>query len=138
MDLKRWLLAAVGAFVVVFATEFVIHHLWLGEFYKAHAQWWRPEAEMNSMMHLMLLAQIIFAALLPMVYAKGYESGKSGVGQGVRFGVLIGLLMTVPMSLMNYVIYPYPSSLIINWVLGGMVEYILAGAVIGLLYKPAK
>jgi len=138
MNWGKLAVAAVGAFVVIFVTEFVIHHVWLGEFYKAHAQWWRPEAEMNSLIHLMFLAQAIFAVLLSIVYAKGYEADKGGVGQGIRFGLLMGLLWMVPYSLMNFVIYPYPASLIMNWFVGGMIEFFLAGAVIGLLYRPAK
>ena len=136
MNLKRLALAAVGAFVVIFATEFVLHHLCLGEFYKAHAAWWRPEAQMQSMMHLMFLAQAVLAVLLPVVYAKGYEAGKNGLLQGLRFGLLMGLVGMVPYSLSNYVVYPYPSSLIISWFVGGMVEFLLAGLVIGVLYQP--
>ena len=139
MNLKRGLSAIVGAFVTLFATGFVIHHLWLGEFYKAHASWWRPEAEMQSMMPLMLVGQLMMATLLTLVYAKGYEPGKgSGVTQGFRFGVLIGLLLTLPMSLMNYVVYPYPGSLVASWFIGGLVETVLAGTVIGAIYTPAK
>ena len=138
MSLKKWAVATLGAFVVLFASGFVIHHLWLGEFYKANASWWRPEAEMGSMMPLMFTSHLALAALLTVVYAKGYESGKGGIGQGFRFGILMGLLLTVPNSLMNYVIYPYPMSLIVNWLIGGVAELALAGAVIGALYRPAK
>ena len=138
MNLKRFVLATVGAFVTTFVMEFLIHGVWLSPVYKAHAQWWRPEAQMQAMMPLMSLAQLSFALLLTLVYAKGYESGKGGVGQGLRFGLMIGALLTVPNSLMNYVIYPYPSSLIMSWLAAGLLETILAGAVIGALYKPAK
>ena len=93
---------------------------------------------MQAMMPLMFLAQLFSAALLSLVYAKGYEAKKAGVPQGVRFGLLIGALLVVPNSLMSHVIYPYPSSLILSWLVGGMSEVILAGAVIGLLYQPAK
>ena len=138
MNLKRWAMATVGAFVVIFATEFVIHHMWLGEFYHAHASWWRPEAEMQSMMPLRLLAQLIFATLLALVYAKGYERGKGGLGQGFRFGLLVGLFLLLPHTLMTCVVYPYPLFLIQSWFIGGLAEVVLAGLVIGWLYKPGK
>ena len=135
MNLKRWLLATVGAFVVIVATEFMVHHVCLGEFYNAHPQWWRPEAEMTSMMPLMFVAQAVLAALLALVYAKGYEPGKGGLTQGFRFGVLIGLLLMLPTSLVNHVVYPYPLSLIFSWFTGGLLEVVLASLVIGTLYK---
>ena len=136
--MKRWALATVGAFAVLFTTGFLIHHLWLGEFYHAHAQWWRPAGEMPSMLPVLFTAQLALAALLSAVYAKGYEPNKGGVGQGVRFGVLVGLLLTLPCSLMNHVIYPYPTSLIMRWLIGGLAEIILAGGVIGAIYRPVK
>ena len=138
MDLRRWAQATLGAFVAIFAAEFLIHQVWLGEFYRAHAAWWRPEAQMKSMMPLMFVSQLVLAALLSVVYAKGYEPGRGGAGQGFRFGVLIGLLLMLPCSLMNAVIYPYPMSLIVNWLVGGVAEIALAGTVIGALYRPAK
>jgi len=138
MNLKKGWLAVVGAFAVIFAVEFVIHQLWLGPFYKAHAEWWRPEAQMQLLMHLMLLAQLAMAVLLTIVYTKGYEVGKGGVAQGARFGLLIGLLLLLPNSLMYYCIYPYPVSLLISWFIGGLIEVTLAGMVIGAIYKPAK
>ena len=138
MSLKRSLLATVGAFAVIFGAEFVIHHLWLGEFYKAHAEWWRSEAEMQSLMYFMLLSQLALPALLTVVYAKGYERNKGSASQGARFGLLMGLLLSVPYSLMHYAIYPYPASLIWSWLIGGLVEVTLASVVIGLLYTPAK
>ena len=138
MNFKRWIVATVGAFVAIFASDFVIHHLWLSGFYHAHAQWWRPEAEMKSFMPFMLLSQVSMAALLAVVYAQGYEKGKGSLSQGARFGLLIGLLLLLPNSLMTYCIYPYPVSLIQSWFLGGLAELTLAGIVIGALYKPTK
>jgi len=138
MDLKKWLTATVGAFVVIFVSEFFIHQVWLSEFYRAHAQWWRPASEMRALMHLMLLGQLLFASLLALVYTKGYEKKKQGIEQGVRFGLLMGALLLAPSTLMCHCIYPYPASLLLSWLVGGMVEMILVGAVIGALYQPAK
>ena len=136
MSLKRWAVATVGAFVVFFVAGYAIHHVWLGGFYKANPGWWRPEADMQRLMPLMTIGQLLLAALLTVVYSRGYERGKGGLGQGLRFGVLMGLLFGVPNSLMHYVVYPYPMSLILNWFIGGLAEMTAAGTVIGALYKP--
>lgn len=138
MNAKRGLLAALGAFAAIFGAEFLIHQVWLGGFYKAHAQWWRPAAEMQSLMPFMFLAQGALAALLTVVYAKGYEANKGGMGQGLRFGLLIGLLLMVPNCLTQVAIYPYPASLLRSWLIGGVAEVTLAGAVIGSIYRAAK
>jgi len=138
MDLKRWFLATVGAFAVIVMGDTLIHHVWLGAFYQAHAQWWRPAAQMQQVMGFMFASEISLAVLLTFIYSKGYEHHKGTVSQGFRFGVLMGFLLTVPCGLMNYFVYPYPLSLILNWTIGGIVETVAAGMMIGFLYKPAK
>jgi len=138
MDLKRFVLAAVGAFALIVLCDVVIHHVWLGEVYRANAQWWRPAEEMQSMMGLMYLSEVLLALLLAFIYTKGYEVGKGSLGQGFRFGVLMGLLLALPSSLMKAFVYPYPSSLILSWMVGTFVEITVAGLMIGYIYKPAK
>ncbi len=137
MNLKRRVLAILGAFVAIFAADFMIHDLLLGEFYHAHASWWRSAAEMNALMPFMFAGQMVLAVLLTVVYAKGYEPSKGGIGQGIRFGVLIGLLLQLPRTLMLYFVYPYPVSVLVIWGVGGLMETILAGAAIGAIYKQA-
>ena len=138
MSLKRWALATVGALIVITAVDFIIHEVWLGAFYRAHPTWWRPAVEMKSLMCSMFAGHFLLAALLTVVYGKGYETGKGGIGQGVRFGLLMGALLFLPKTFMMHFVYPYPVSLLVSWLIGGLLEVTLAGAVIGLLYKPAK
>ena len=138
MDVKRWFKAAIGAFVVIFAADYVVHQIWLGDFYHAHAGWWRPEGEMQSMRPFMLLAQLSFAALLALIYTRGYERKKEGMSQGLRFGILMALFVAIPQSLMTHVIYPYPEPLIWSWFMGCLLKTVLAGVTIGAIYKPAK
>ena len=138
MDLKRWLLAAAGAFGVIVVGAPVIHHVWLGDFYRANAQWWRPAAEMEAMRGLMFTSEALLAALLTFIYMKGYEPAKGSVGQGFRFGVLMGLLLAVPSNLMYVVVSPYPVTLVLSWLIGTLVEVTLAGIIIGYIYKPSK
>ncbi|MBI4003758.1 MAG: hypothetical protein HY353_01940 [Candidatus Omnitrophica bacterium] len=137
MDLKRWLLATAGAFAVILLGDTVIHHMWLGDFYRANAQWWRPATEMEAMRGLMFVSQALLAALLTFIYMKGYEPGKGSLGQGFRFGVLMGLLLAVPSSLMHLVVYPYPAALVLSWLVGTLLEVTLAGIMIGYIYKPS-
>ena len=138
MNLKRWAVATLGAFVAIAAADFVIHEVWLGEFYRMHAEWWRSAAEMKARMGCMFVSHLLLAALLTVVYGKGYEASKGTIGQGLRFGLLMGLLLFLPKTFMMHFVYPYPVSLLVNWFVGGLIEVTLAGALIGLLYRPAK
>src|SRR3989338_3992005 len=127
MDLRLFLLAAAGAFAIIVICDLAIHQVWLGDFYRASAHWWRPAEQMQALRGLMFASQALLAALLTFVYMKGYEPGKGSLGQGFRFGVLMGLLLAIPSSLMNAVVYPYPVSLILSWMIGTLIEVTLAG-----------
>ena len=136
MNLKRWALAAGGAFLVIAVADFVIHEAWLGGFYRANPQWWRGGDAMKAHMGWMFASQFVLALLLTLVYGKGYEQGKGTISQGFRFGALIGLLLFLPPNLMHYFVYPYPVSLLVSWFIGGLIETTLAGLMIGAIYKP--
>jgi len=138
MSFKRWLLATIGAFIVLMAGDYVIHQLWLGDVYRAHPTWWRPAEQMAASVNLLLTSELVLAMLLALVYTKGYQAGAGGIWQGFRFGVLIGLLLFLPSSLMDLFVYPYPVTLVASWMAGGVVEVTLAGMVIGSIYKPGK
>ena len=138
MNLKRWAAATLGAFVVIAGVDFLIHEVWLGEFYRMHTEWWRPADEMKARMGYLFVSHLLLAALLTVVYGKGYEAGKGRLGQGLRFSVLMGLLLFLPKTFMMHFVYPYPVSLLVSWLIGEVIEVTLACAVIGLLYQPAK
>ena len=65
--------------------------------------------------------------------AKGLE-GK-GVLEGIRFSVIVALLMLIPGMLNQYVVYPVPFSLAFQWIVYGLIQYIACGVVAALIYK---
>jgi len=138
MDLKRFFLSSVGALALLIVGDVVIHQVWLGDFYRTHAQWWRPAEQMQSLRGLMFVSEAFLAVLLSFIYMKGHEAGKGSLGQGFRFGVLMGLLLALPSNLVNAVVYPYPPSLILSWVAGTFVEIAAVGVMIGYIYRPSK
>jgi len=134
MNTKKWIIASVVVFVVAQILEFIIHYLILGGSYQATAHLWRPTEEMNQMMWLMWLTGLIWAFIFVYIFAKGYEN--RGVMEGVRFGLIIGLFYSLPMSLGSYATMPIPFSLALNWFIFGMIEIIILGIMAALLYKP--
>jgi hypothetical protein len=93
----------------------------------------RPESEMNSMMWIYYVVYIIQAFFFTFIFSKGYE-GK-GIIEGVRYGLYMGLLMATPMAYASYAMYPMPYSLALQWFIYGMIQYIILGILIALVYK---
>lgn len=134
MNVKKWVIASIVVFLVSQILEFIIHFLILGGAYEATSHIWRPEAEMNQLMWLMWLVGLIWSFLFVYIFAQGRE-GK-GLMEGIRFGIIIGLFYMIPMSLGNYAAMPIPFSLALSWLIYGILELIILGILVALLYKP--
>ena len=86
---------------------------------------------------LIYLSRVFAAGLFTFVFTKGYE-GKPGLGEGLRYGFWIGLLVYVPAFLFGLAVSDLPASSQINQFVKGMVEAIICGVVVGQLYKASK
>jgi hypothetical protein len=133
MNMKRLLLAIVVGFVVIFATDFLIHGLWLKPDYEATKAIWRPEAEMQAHGYWFFIAQILCAATFVIIWAKGFAGGS--IGCGVVFGLLMGLFQQI-WVLVNYAIIPMPGDLAVKWFFSGLAQAVLLGIATALVYKP--
>ncbi|OGW67930.1 MAG: hypothetical protein A3H49_04335 [Nitrospirae bacterium RIFCSPLOWO2_02_FULL_62_14] len=138
MNTKRLALASLAVFVVFFVVDGVVNNVLLTDLYKQTASVWRPDSEIQGNMWLMWLGTLILAPLFTLIYTKGYEANKPGLGQGVRYGLIVGVLLSAPQCLVWYAVLPIPSVLAFWWFATGMVESIAAGAAVGLIYRPVS
>lgn len=137
MNTKRLALASLAVFVVFSVVDGVVNNLLLADLYKQTASIWRPESEIQGNMWLMWLGTLILAPLFALIYTKGYEANKPGLGQGVRYGLIVGLLLSAPQCLVWYAVLPIPAALPVWWFAAGMAESVAAGAATGMIYRPA-
>src|SRR2546425_10045266 len=135
MNTKRWLLASVAVFVAIGVLEFLIHGVLLSDLYRQTASVWRPEAEMRQMMWIFWGGDLVFAPFFALIYVKGYEKGKPGLGQGVRYGLYVGAMLSVMTGFAWYVILPIPPGLAVYWFLASLVEFTVLGVVAGLGFR---
>ncbi len=129
------MLAAAAAFAVIFVLDFIVHGKLLMGLYEQTASVWRPQPEAQAKMWLMSLGQFLFALALVWFYSKGYEPGKPGLGQGLRFGFYAGVFLAAAQNFVWYVVLPIPFVLNLAWLGSSFVDCLAAGLVIGLIYK---
>jgi hypothetical protein len=93
----------------------------------------RQPAEMNLALGfaVSLLGFFVFAY----AYAKGYEGGPGAV-EGLRFGVIVGLLLACFSAVWSYVMMPISGSFAAAMFVDAIVEMAVFGVVVGLVYKP--
>lgn len=130
---KRFWMAFAACYVVGQVLGFLINGVLLAPSYAAQAHVWRPEAEMNSLMWVFMLTSLVAIFLFCWIFTKGYE-GK-GLAEGLRYGALVGTLISVPYAFDSYAVYPLPFTLSVKWLLTGMAYWIALGAVLALVYR---
>src|SRR6266850_2371589 len=130
MNIKRLILAILAGWVVIFATDVLIHDLWLGPLYEATKPLWRPEDEMHTRICWMFLAQFLIVTTFVIVWAKGF-AGRSR-GTAVLFGLLMGIFQQT-WAIILFVVMPLPAELAIKWFLSGLVQAVLLGLVTSLV-----
>ena len=60
-----------------------------------------------------------------------------GVMEGVRYGALIGVFASIISAVDSYVIYPLTGELAVIWFVTGVIAFVISGAVMAAIYKPA-
>ena len=137
MNYSRLGLAALGGTVASFAFGFLV--LWLvpaifeeGHKYPAV---FRPKEEMMAVMPIGLVATFISILVAAIIFAMIHQGG-SGITEGARFGVLIGIFVVCAFVLHNYVNLNIGLKLALGQAVAYFVQWTVVGIVIGLIYKP--
>ena len=86
MDFKKFIIALIAGFIVMFLLSGLWHVLILGDFYRSLT----PMVRKQYQMPYIALGYFVFAVLMAYIYPKGYQGGNP-VPEGLRFGILMGL-----------------------------------------------
>ncbi len=93
----------------------------------------RPQNEMMSLFHWIIIGQALLVFAFVSIFASGFAGG--GIGAGIRLGILLEIL-AIGARLMIYAVQPFPAKLITLWSVGGLIEMIIVGAIVGAIYQP--
>ena len=135
MDRKGFLISAVAVFVVYGVVNFLIHGVLLADAW-ATSSVVRPEADMMFKAWIIWLTGLLWSFIF--VYFFHWVRQGPGVMEGVRYGFCIGLFVVVPAAYNSYATFPIPHSMALAWFVYGMLQVILCGVVVSLVYKPGK
>ncbi len=128
------LVSGLVVYVVHRVLDFTIHAVLLDEAYDSTASLWRTEAEIMSNMWIAFAVGLLWAFMFVHIY--GWFRKKDGIMGGIHYGFCIGLFIAVPRALNSYVVTPMPFSLSLNWLFYDMVQIMICGVVLALVYRP--
>ena len=136
LDVKQWLIASVAVFVAMIVMGYILHDQILTSLYQFTSEkgLTRTAEEMGAWSHYEYIAYAVFALLFTFVFSLGLEA-KPGLGQGIRYGVYAGLLIYLAPILLLQAFTLFPRPLLIWWFLGGLVQCIVSGIIVGMMYK---
>ena len=90
---------------------------------------------MRSLFHWIIIGQALVVFAFVMLYTSGFAGG--GVIAGIRLGLLLEIA-AIGMRLGFYAVQPIPGKLIFYGSIGGIIEMVIVGAMVGAVYKPAS
>jgi hypothetical protein len=133
MNMKKFIPTVIVVFVVANLTGFLIHAYLLRADYMLIAEHYRAPGQ--EKMIFINLAYLSFAIGSVWVYTKGVEN-RPWLGQGVRFGIAMALVLAIPSFFIAYAVQPVPSALMVKQILFESADKVLLGIITAALYRP--
>lgn len=133
---KTFWIGFIVVYIVWQAIDFVVHGVMLSDAYTSMWAVFRPEGQLNDLRWMMYVSSAAYLLLFCYIFTRGYEA--KGVGEGLRYGLLMGLFLAIPMAVDSYAVYPLSANLAVIWFVTGVVSFMIAGAVFAAIFKPGR
>ena len=135
MNLSRVALAGFVAWVAFCVIGFIANGVLMRELYETHAAYMRADAEASARLPLAFAVSLVGFFAFAYAYAKGYEGGR-GPQEGLRFGVLVSVLLIGFGLVWEFMVYPLSRTFLLVRVVDTILEFAIYGAIVGAIYKP--
>jgi len=135
MNYLRILLAAVAALVTFFALGFLTEGWLIRKDFAASAALYRS-TDMQMKYMPLGMASILVGLVMAVVLYAGWCGSTSGAMKGLQFGLLMGIFVACIHPISNLVTMNMNTKLGLEIAVSNAIGWVLAGMVIGLVYKP--
>jgi hypothetical protein len=129
MHWKKFFTAFIAAFIFLFLFGF----LWYGTLMRgAHEEvqaLFRPKPDYP----FLILGHIVMAFFFAMLCVRFVPSG--GIAASAGLGILVGLVYAGT-HVISFAVEPLKTKILWGWIAGGVIQFAIAGAIIGAIYKP--
>jgi hypothetical protein len=133
--MKRFIIAFFAAFIFMFFWGWFYNGVMLKDVSAEVQNLFRPREEIMGMLHWIIIGQAGLALSFVLIYTSGFAGG--GIAAGVRLGIMIEFL-AVSARCAIYATQPFPAKVLVLISIGGFIEMIVTGVIVGAIYKPAS
>jgi hypothetical protein len=126
---RRFVVSVLVMFVLFTAFGFLVHGTLLHDDYARLPNLMRTQEDARGYFGYMLVADLLMAIGATWIYRQGRQE-RPWLGQGLRFGVALCLLLTIPMYLIYFAVMPFPSDLVAQQIVFGSITTVISGIVL--------
>ncbi len=124
------------AFVAAFGFMFLFGFLWYGKLmHGVHQEvpmLWRTDADFGNHLSALIFGHIVMAFFLTLLCARFVPGG--GAGACATLAILV-VLVYIGNDFILYAVQPLTTKILCGWVAGDLIQFGIAGALIGAMYK---
>jgi hypothetical protein len=137
---KRFWICGVIVSIAAMLLDFIVHGWLLQGDYNALVAdgLMRSPADAQHYMPYMLAAHLLIGFGLTWLYRKGIDSGRTAIGQGLRFGAAVAVMATIPGYLIYYAVQPLPAALVHKQMIYSTIAMLLLGMLLAWLNPGRK
>jgi hypothetical protein len=128
INLKKFVIAALASGIVMWLLAGLWHEIIMAEFYSSETH------ATHEGSGIIFIAYIILGLFMSYIFPLGYKGGKT-ITEGLRFGILMGLLWVFPHELALAGAHGESLAYVFKNAAWHAVEQGLGGIVIALIYK---
>ena len=134
MRVRRFVLASAVLFFFALAWNAVLHLVILRSANASVAHLRRPDLADTMWLSLVVTAGLV--VLFTWGWTRFARDGS--LGEGVRYGVFFALVAGLLVDLNQYVLFPIPAAVALQWFLGGLGEFVCYGMITAKLVPPSR
>ena len=131
MDWKKFLIAFFAAFGFIFVFGFIWYGTLMHGAHQEVSTLFRPKPDFPWL----ILGHIVMAFFLTLLCSKFVPAG--GPGPCARLAILVALVY-VGNDFIMYAVQPITMKILCGWIVGDLIMFGVAGAIIGTIYKSSS
>lgn len=131
---KQFWISGVVMSIATMIAGIVVHGMLLAPDYAALAEVYRNDQESAGYMHWMILAHVFIGFAMTWIYRQG-RTQEATTGQGIRFGVAIACVSTIPWFLIYLAVLRIPQELAFKQIAYDVPTVLLLGILIAYLNR---
>ena len=130
----KFVLSVVVLFILSMGLGFVVHATLLGPEYAKLTGLFRTPADSEKYFVAMLAAHVFVAIGLTWIYTRGQEA-KPWLGQGIRFGLAVAVLSSIPTYLIYFAVQPMPGEIVVKQIIFDTIAMMVMGVAVAFIHR---